>query len=45
MFPESVLYERLITTVFSLMLYGVIPGTPMIVGIPLATTAICLMAE
>jgi len=34
-----------ITIVLSLMLYGVIPGTPMIVGILLATTAMYLMAE
>ena len=34
-----------ITIVLSLMLYGVIPGTPMIVGILLATIAMYLMAE
>lgn len=34
-----------ITIVLSLMLYGVVPGTPMIVGILLATIAMYLMAE
>ena len=34
-----------ITIVLSLMLYGVVPGTPMIVGILLAVIAMYLMAE
>lgn len=34
-----------ITVVLSLILYGVVPGTPMILGIVLATGAIYLMAE
>jgi len=34
-----------ITIVLSLMLYSVVPGTPMIVGILLATIAMYLMAE
>jgi uncharacterized membrane protein len=34
-----------ITIVLSLMLYGVVPGTPMVAGIVLATLAMYLMAE